>query len=58
MSIWRPIGCRSTEVRSNPVETRSTTPHSQMAVWHQNSEHRGRSTAESGFNEQRFGGVV
>jgi len=29
-----------------------------MAVWHQNFEHRGRSTAESGFNEQRFGGVV
>lgn len=27
-----PSGCRSTLVHSRPVETRSTTPHSQIAV--------------------------
>ena len=30
-SIWRAIGCIETRVPSRPVETRSTTPHSQIA---------------------------
>lgn len=31
-NICRPMGCKPILVQSSPVETRSTTPHSQMAV--------------------------